>query len=86
MPIPPPGDLPNPEFKPASPASPALKVDSLPTEPLGKPLELCFCRCSIIKSCPTLHDLMDCSTPGIPVHHHLLEFAQVHVHCIREAI
>jgi len=26
---------------------------------------------------------MDCSTPGLPVPHHLLEFAQVHVHCIR---
>ena len=86
MSIPPPGDLPNPEFKPASPVSPALKVDSLPTEPLGEPLELCCCRCSVIKSCPTLHDFMDCSTPGFPVRHHLLEFAQVHVHCIREAI
>ena len=25
---------------------------------------------------------MDCSTPGLPVPHHLQEFAQVHVHCI----
>ena len=25
-------------------------------------------------------DPMDCSTPGLPVHHHLLEFAQTHVH------
>ena len=29
---------------------------------------------------------MDCSTPGLPVPHHLLEFAQVHVHCIGDAI
>ena len=29
---------------------------------------------------------MDCSTPGLPVPHHLLEFAQVHVHCISDAI
>ena len=33
----PPGDLPDPEFKPASPVSPALQVDSLITEPLQKP-------------------------------------------------
>ena len=30
--------------------------------------------------CLTLCDPMDCSTPGLPVPHHLLEFAQVHVH------
>ena len=29
---------------------------------------------------------MDCSTPGLPVTHHLLKFAQVHVHCISDAI
>jgi len=29
---------------------------------------------------------MDCNTPGLPVPHHLLEFAQVHVHCIGDAI
>ena len=29
---------------------------------------------------------MDCSMPGLPVFHYLLEFAQVHVHCIGEAI
>ena len=27
-------------------------------------------------SCPTLHDTMDCSTSGFPVHHQLLEFTQ----------
>ena len=31
-------------------------------------------------------DLMDCSTPGFPVHHHLLEFAQTHVHWVGDAI
>ena len=36
-PFPPPGDLPNPGIKPMSPASPALKVDSLPDEPSEKP-------------------------------------------------
>ena len=28
---------------------------------------------------------MDCSRPGLPVPHHLLKFAQVHVHCISDA-
>ena len=37
LPRPPPGDLPNPGIKPMSPASPALQVDSLPTESPGKP-------------------------------------------------
>ena len=36
LPFPSPGDLPDPGIKPASPVSPALKADSLPTEPLGK--------------------------------------------------
>ena len=34
---PPPGDLRDPGIEPVSPASPALQVDSLPTELLGKP-------------------------------------------------
>ena len=37
--------------------------------------------CSVIQSCPTLCDPMDFSMPGLPVPHHLLKFAQVHVHC-----
>ena len=32
----PPGDLPNPGIKPISPGSPALQMDSLPSEPPGK--------------------------------------------------
>ena len=42
--------------------------------------------CSVAKSCPTLPDPMDYSMPGFPVPHHLPEFAQVHVHCIGDAI
>ena len=37
LPCPPPGDLPDPGIEPRSPASPVLQVDSLPTEPPGKP-------------------------------------------------
>ena len=35
---------------------------------------------SVSQSCPTLCDLMDCSTPASPVHHQLLEPAQTHIH------
>ena len=42
----------------------------------------CHCCCSVIQSCSTLCDAMDCSTPGLPVPHHLPEFAQDHVHGI----
>ena len=35
---------------------------------------------SVAQSCPTLCDPMDCSTPGFPVHHQLLERAQTYVH------
>ena len=45
-----------------------------------------LCCCSVIQSCLTLCDHMDCSTPGLPVPHHLLEFAQVHVHFINNAV
>ena len=34
---------------------------------------------------PTLCDRMDCSPPGFPVLHHLLEFAQTHVHRVGDA-
>ena len=36
------------------------------------------CCCSLTKSCSTRHDPINCSVPGFPVPHHLLEFAQVH--------
>ena len=32
---------------------------------------------SVAQSCPTLCDPMDCSTPGLPVHHQLPEFTQI---------
>ena len=42
--------------------------------------------CSVAKSCPTLWDIMDCSMPGFPVLHHLLDFAQTRVHGVSDAI
>ena len=41
---------------------------------------------SVTQSCPTLCDPMDCSTPGFPVHHQLLEFTQTHFHWVGDAI
>ena len=40
----------------------------------------------VTQLCPTLSDPMDCSMPGLPVHHQLLEFIQTHVHWIGDAI
>ena len=47
-----------------------------------------FCCCCYLatQSCPDLCDLMDCSIPGLPVLHHLTEFAQVHVYCISDVV
>ena len=41
---------------------------------------------SVAKLCPTFCHRMDCSTPGLPVHHQLLEPTQTHVHHISDAI
>ena len=42
--------------------------------------------CSVSQSCLTLWDPMDCSMPGLPAHHQLLEFTQTHVHWVGDAI
>ena len=41
---------------------------------------------SVAQLCPTLCDPMNCCTPGLPVHHQLLEFTQTHVHRVGDAI
>ena len=41
---------------------------------------------SVAQSCPTLCDPMNCSTPGLPVHHQLPEFTQTHIHQVSDAI
>ena len=41
---------------------------------------------SAAQSCLTLCDPMDYNTPGLPVHHQLLEFTQSHVHWVGDAI
>ena len=40
---------------------------------------------SVFQLCLTLCDPMDCSRPGLPVHHQLPEFAQTHVHQVSDA-
>ena len=41
---------------------------------------------SVAQSCPTPCDPMNRSTPGLPIHHQLPEFAQTHVHQVSDAI
>ena len=41
---------------------------------------------SVAQSCPTLCNPMNCSKPGLPVYHQLLEFTQTHVHRVSDAI
>ena len=41
---------------------------------------------SVAQSCPTLCDPMNRSMPGLPVHHQLLEFTQIHIHRVGDAI
>ena len=41
---------------------------------------------SVAQSCPILCNFTDRSTPGLPVHHQLLEFTQTYVHWVGDAI
>ena len=41
---------------------------------------------SVAQPCPTLCDPMDCSTPGLLVHHQHPEFTQTHIHGVCDAI
>ena len=40
---------------------------------------------SVTQSCPTLCDPMNRSTPGLPVHHQILEFTETHTHRVCDA-
>ena len=48
--------------------------------------DILFQFSSVAQSCPTLCDPINRSTPGLPVHHHLPEFTQTHVHWVSDAI
>ena len=49
-------------------------------------MRICVKFSSVAQSYPTLCDPMNCSTPGLPVHHQRLEFTQTHVHWVGDAI
>ena len=49
-------------------------------------LTICCSGGSVAKSCVTLGNPMNCSTPGFPVLHNLPEFAQTYVHSVNDAI
>ena len=48
-------------------------------------LSVYYC-CSVIQSCQTLCNCMDCSMPGFPVLHHILDLAQTQDHWVHDAI
>ena len=52
----------------------------------GSPVACSVQFSSVAQLCPTLCDSMNRSTPGLPVHHQLLEFTQTHVHRVGDAI
>ena len=80
LPFPIPGGLPYPGIKSASPAlAGGFFTTELPESPSVQ-------FGSVVQSCPTLCDPMNCSTPGLPVHHQLPEFTQTHVHRVSDAI
>ena len=64
-------DLPGPGIKPKSLGSPALAGGFFTTSATYKPKLVTVQLSSVAQSC---------LTPGVPVHHHLPEFAQTHVH------
>ena len=47
---------------------------------------LVICCGSVAKSCVALRNPRNCSSPGFPIHHYLLEFAQTHVHQVGNVI
>ena len=57
----------------------------LPAELSGKP-KIKHQVSSVAQSCLTLCNPMNCTTPGLPVHHQLPEFTQTHVHRVSDAI
>ena len=61
------------------------QADSLPLASPEKPISV-HCCCSVAQSRPTLCNPMDCSMPGFPIHHQLLELTQTHVHWVSDAI
>ena len=81
LPYPPPEDLSNPGIKPTSLMSPALAgiffISSAAWEAQKLIDIVAVVPCLVTQSCLTLCHPMDCSTPGFPVLHHLLELLKL---------
>ena len=68
-------------FQRAEHTSRGVSYADKPELRLLDPHDMCSVQSSsVAQSCPTLCDPMDCSTPGLPIHHQLPEFIQTHVH------
>ena len=81
-----------PLFLKLAPSSVSMRVFIKMYTPKTLPQGFWFSRFSSLQfssapqSFPTLCDPMNCSRPGLPVHHKLLEFAQTHAHRVNDAI
>ena len=78
------GNLSGPGIKPMSSVSPWIAGRFFTHWAIGE-AQICQFS-SVAQSCLTLYNPMDCSRPGFPVHHQLLEFTQTHVHWVSDAI
>ena len=84
LPFPLPGDFSNSGIEPISRVS-SIGRWILTTETPGKsPVLIQFS--SVAQLCLTLCEPMNCSTPGLPVHHQLPDFTQTYVHRVADAI
>ena len=63
-----------------------MKMDATWTEQSLMLNYLSYVHALLLQPCLTLCNPMDCSTPGLPVHHQLPEFTQTHVHWVSDAI
>ena len=93
LPFPPPGVLPDTGMEPSSPALAGRFFTSVHWgSPEYNKLHKTIHKfssvqfSSVAQSCPTLCNPMNCSTPGLPVHHQLPEFTQTHIHWVSDAI
>ena len=77
-----------PVSQPPPPRSPLCSSSSTisPLEGTHAPLLPSVPFSSVAQACLTLRDPLDCSTPGLPVHHQLPEFTQTYVHRVGDAI
>ena len=64
----------------------SLKFSSSHIFECGRKQKNIFQFSSVTQSCPTLCDPMDCSMPGLSVHHQLPEFTQTHIYWVGDAI